>query len=293
MLRYLDLASSTGGNPNENYARELMELFALGAGNFGEDDVKAAARALAGWVEPRPAGVADVVVDAKTGLTRKYPFYGAQASAEFVSRRAYRGDPLTFLGRRDTYDALTVVDQILAQPASAAFVVRKVARHFVGAGVDDSYVRRLADGFRTGRYDVKALVRSVFTSPEFTSAQAYRSLVKGPVEMMVHTLKALNLPGLGPQVVRSSAGMGQVLFDPPNVGGWPENESWISSSSVVARVNFVNAVLRQAGTLPSAGEARDQLDGVVGSQLARLLAQAGDERSRWFLTLASPEFQLK
>src|SRR5256884_131912 len=100
MLRYLDLASSTGQNPNENYARELMELFALGVGNYSEDDVRAAAKALAGWAEPRPERVADVPVDAKNGVTRKYPVYGAQASAEFVPRRSYRGGPLTFLGKR-------------------------------------------------------------------------------------------------------------------------------------------------------------------------------------------------
>jgi uncharacterized protein (DUF1800 family) len=293
MLRYLDLASSTGRNPNENYARELMELFALGVGNYSEDDVRAAARALAGWTEPRPQSVAEVAVDARNGVTRKYPVYGAPASAEFVPRRAYGGPSLTFLGRRDRFDALKVIDQILAQPASAVFVARRVAQHFVGAGVDESYVRRLADRFRASHYDVKTLMRAVLTSPEFTAAQTYRGLVKAPVEMMVHALKALNAPALGRLVVRSSAGMGQALFDPPNVAGWPANEAWISSNSVVARVNFVSAALRQATALPTGAEALAQLDGVVSSQTARLLAQAADDRSRWFLALASPEFQLK
>ena len=293
MLRYLDLASSTGQNPNENYARELMELFSLGVGNYSEDDVRAAAKALAGWVEPRPERVADVTVDAKNGVTRKYPVYGAPASAEFVPRRSYRGGPLTFLGKRDSFDTLKVIDQILAQPASAAFIAGRVAQHFVGPGVDGSFVRRLADRFRASHYDVKTLMREVFSSPEFTAAQSYRGLVKAPIEMMVHTLKALNAPGLGRLVARSSGGLGQVLFDPPSVAGWPSNEAWISSNSVVARVNFVSAVLRLASVLPTGTEALAQLDGVVSPQVARLLVQATDDRSRWLLALASPEFQLK
>ncbi len=293
MLRYLDLASSTGQNPNENYARELMELFALGVGNYSEDDVRAAAKALAGWVEPRADRVADVTVDAKNGVTRKYPVYGGQASAQFVPRRAYQGGQVTFLGRRASFDTLKVIDQILAQPASAVFIARKVAQHFVSPRVGESYVRRLGDSFRASRYDVKTLMRAVFSSPEFAAHETYRGLVKAPVEMMVHALKALNAPRLGRLVVQSGAGMGQVLFDPPDVAGWPSNEAWISSNSVVARVNFVSAALRQASALPPRSEALTHLDGVVSSQMSRLLGQAADDRVRWFLTLASPEFQLK
>jgi uncharacterized protein (DUF1800 family) len=293
MLRYLDLATSTGQSPNENYARELMELFSLGVGNFSEDDVRAAAKALAGWIEPRPDGTADVTVDAKNTVIRKLPVYGGPASGEFVPRRAYRGAPLSFLGKQGDYDSQKVIDQILAQPASAVFIAGKVAQHFVGSRLDAPYVKRLGDRFRASRYDVKTLMRAIFSSPEFTSDQSYRALVKGPVEMMVHALKALDAPGLGRLLVQSSAGMGQVLFDPPDVGGWPNNDAWISSNNVVARVNFVSAALRQAGSLPAGSRATDHLDGVLSSQTARLLAQATEDRTRWLLALASPEFQLK
>ena len=89
--------------------------------------------------------------------------------------------------------------------------------------------------------------------------------------------------------------MGQVLFDPPDVGGWPNNEAWISSNTVIERVNFVTAALAaQSGSLPSSDDAvRHHLDGVLSVQTAKLLNQATDERSRWFVVLASPEFQLK
>jgi uncharacterized protein (DUF1800 family) len=89
--------------------------------------------------------------------------------------------------------------------------------------------------------------------------------------------------------------MGQSLFDPPDVNGWPNNESWISSNTVVERVNFATAALAQVrGTLPSAGDAVHQhLDGVLSRQTSTFLEQAADDRARWFITLASPEFQLK
>jgi len=293
MLRYLDLSTSTGQNPNENYSRELLELFALGVGHYGEDDVRAAARALAGWTEPKPTGTVDVAVDAKNNVVRKYPVYDQAAVGGFVANRAYKGGQLTFLGRKDTYDTQKVVDRILAQPAAAEFIARKVVQHFVGASVDDSYVKRLGNQFRSSKYDVKTLLREVFVSPEFVADHSYRALVKSPTEFTVHTLKALRAPQLSRLALLSAPGMGQVLFDPPDVGGWPNNEAWISSNSVVARVNFVTAVLSQLKTLPPGSDAPRHLDGVVGPQTARLLNTAADDHARWFLALASPEFQLK
>ena len=291
MLRYLDLATSTGQAPNENYSRELLELFTLGVGNYAEDDVRAAARALAGWTEPRPARTADVTVAAN--VTRRRAVYDDPVPGTFAPARAYRGGPVTFLGRSDTYDTEKVVDRILAQPATARFIARKVVQHFVSGQVDDAYVNRLAGTFRASRYDMKALMRAVLTSPEFTAGQSYRALVKSPIELMVHTLKALGAPQLSRLAVQSSAGMGQVLFDPPDVGGWPNNEAWISSNNVVARVNFISAVLGQLRTLPAGVDAPRHLDGVVGPATARALDQATDDRTRWLLALASPEFQLK
>jgi uncharacterized protein (DUF1800 family) len=293
MLRYLDLSTSTGQAPNENYSRELMELFSLGVGNYSEDDVRAAAKALAGWTEPRPDRTAQVTVDAKNSVTQRRPVYGQPSSGLFAANRAYRGGPLTFLGRKDTYDAQKVIDRILAQPATATFIARKVVQHFVSARVDDSYVRRLGDRFRASRYDVKTLMREVFTSPEFTADSSYRALVKSPTEFMIHTLKAVQAPQLSRLVVQSATGMGQVLFDPPDVGGWPNNEAWISSNNVVARVNFVGAVLGQAKSLPAGVDAPRHLDTVLGPATAKLLNQAADDRARWLLALVSPEFQLK
>ena len=293
MLRYLDLATSTGSAPNENYSRELMELFTMGPGHYTEDDVRAAARALAGWVEPRPTRITQVTLDAKNNVVRPYPVYDAPAEGTLDPRRAFKGS-VTFLGRSGPLDTQGVLDRILAQPATAPFVVTRLLQHFAVNQPSSDWVNRLAAGFRK-TWSVKDLMRAIFTSPELASERAYRSLVKTPTEFMLSAIKAVGAP---PQAVRlavaSAQNMGQVLFDPPDVGGWPTNEAWISSNTVVARVNFVSALLDQVKTVPAAGHAHvDHLDGVLSPQTAAALASATDDRSRWFVVLASPEFQLK
>lgn len=271
MLRYLDLATSTGAAPNENYSRELMELFTMGAGSYTEDDVRAGAKALAGWREPLPG-------EGRRGV--------------FVPRRAYQA-PVTFLGRTGSLDAEGVVDRILAQPATAEFIARKVAWEFVSPAPAVGYVNRLAEGFRASGYQVKHLLRDVFTSPEFVADDGYRSLVKAPVEYMAHALKALGATQQAKLMVALGSGLGQALFDPPDVNGWPRNDAWINSNTLIARVNFVTVALKLAATPPAKDAAATQLDGVVGRQTSWALTRASDDRSRWFAVLASPEFQLK
>jgi uncharacterized protein (DUF1800 family) len=294
MLRYLDLATSTGQSPNENYSRELMELFTMGAGNYSEDDVRQGAKALAGWQLPQPDSIATVVVDKIKNVTQKLPVYSTQKTGIFNQKRAYKGS-VSFLGASGAMDTQAVINRILAQPSTAPFLAAKVAEHFVSPQPDQAYVNRLGDSFRRSKYDMKTLMRAVFTSPEFTAAANYRTLLKSPTEFMVHASNALGATGLSKIVVASGSGMGQSLFDPPDVNGWPNNASWISSNTVVERVNFVTAALGHIkGTLPSARDAaRQHLDGVLGPQTANLLNQATDEKSRWFITLVSPEFQLK
>jgi len=288
MLRYLDLATSTGQNPNENYSRELMELFTMGAGNYTEDEVRESAKALAGWQLP----AADSVGTGNNN--QRLPVYSSQKAGVFNPRRAYRGS-VTYFGKTGPLDAEGVIDRILAQPSTATLIAGKVARQFVHGRPSADYVARLGDAFRRSKYDVKALMHAVFTSPEFTADKSYRGLVKSPTEFMVGAARALGASSLSKVIASSGSGMGQSLFDPPDVNGWPNNESWISSNTVVARVNFVTAALGQVkGTLlPAADAIHGQIDGVLSQQTASLLTGAADDRGRWFITLASPEFQLK
>ena len=294
MLRYLDLATSTGQNPNENYSRELMELFTMGPDNYTEDDVRESAKALAGWQLPRPDSIATVVVDKTTNVTRRLPVYTAQRSGVFNPRRAYAGS-VSYLGRTGPLDAQGVIDRILAQPATAAFIANKVVQHFVTPRPDFGYVKSLADAFRRSDYDMKTLMRAVFTSPEFVASSSYRSLVKAPAEFMVHAAQALRSPDASRLIATAGSGLGQSLFDPPDVSGWPNNEAWISSNTVVERVNYATSLLggRKGALPPAATAVRTHLDGVVSAQTASLLNQAADDRGRWFVVLACPEFQLK
>jgi uncharacterized protein (DUF1800 family) len=294
MLRYLDLSTSTGASPNENYSRELMELFTMGTGHYSEDDVRAAAKALAGWVEPKPTGTTNVVIDPKNNITRKLPVYDTPVPGTVDPRRAFKGQ-VTFLGKTGTFDTQAVLDRILQQPATAPFLVKRILQHFAINQPSTDYVNRLAGTFKASNWDVKSLMKAVFTSPEFVSDAAYRSLVKTPAEFMIGAIRAIgNPPAASRLVVQNSANMGQVLFDPPDVGGWPNNEAWISSNTVIARVNFVTALLNAAKSIPPAGQAHaDHLDGVLSPQTAAALNAATDDRTRWFVVLASPEFQLK
>jgi uncharacterized protein (DUF1800 family) len=274
MMRYLDLAASTGKNPNENYSRELLELFTMGAGSFGEGDVRAAARGLAGWRLPTAADSSMVGV--------------------FEKRRAFTGGNLTFLGRTGALDTNGVVAGILASPATAPYLVTKIVHHFVSPVPEARYIQRLADEFRTSKYDVKTLMRSVFLSPEFIAAQSYRSLIKSPLEYMISVLRALQAPQLTKVVVDAAANMGQVPFDPPDVGGWPNNDSWISSNTVIARINFAVSVLDRLRAVPPATDVHQlQLDGVLSPVTGKLLDQATDDRARWTVVLMAPEFNLK
>ncbi len=212
----------------------------------------------------------------------------------FDKRRAYTGAPLTFLGRTVQIDTKGVIDAILATPSLATQIVTQVVHHFVTPAPEALYIQRLADEFRASKYDMKTLMRSVFLSPEFISDQSYRSLIKSPTEYMLSVLKALKAPQLSKSIVTTAQDMGQMLFDPPDVGGWPNNDGWISSNTVMARVNFVTTVLCRLRSLPAARDAASlHLDGQLGAGTAKLLSQATDDRTRWMVALMSPEFTLK
>jgi uncharacterized protein (DUF1800 family) len=274
MLRYLDLAASTGRAPNENYARELLELFTMGVGNYTEDDVKAAAKALAGWRLP-----ARTEATAQTGI--------------FDTRRAYSG-AVTFLGKTGTFNTESVVDTILAHDATAPYIVRQLVTSFVTPSPSDAYVARLADRFRRSRYDTKLLIRDIFTSPEFVAPETFRSLIKSPTDFMVSTAKALGATNLSATIRQYGSTLGQNMFDPPSVAGWGDGATWISSNTMLQRANFVTAAIGSIRTAPSAARAHERhLDNVLAQGTVNEFNLARDDKSRWFALFASPEFQLK
>lgn len=299
MLTYLDLASSDASDPaqppNENYARELMELFTLGPGRYSEADVKAAARALAGWTTPAPDTQIEVVVDEKTGAKSSFDVWYEQKRGVFNPEQAYDGE-ITYLKKKGRLDLSGVVDQILAQPAAAPFLSRKLAAQFISPAPGKQTVQSLADAFRTSGYDLETLTRAALTSTEFGHPASYRSLVKSPLEFMLSAAIAVGAGARESAELIASYGdsTGQSPFQPPNVAGWPQNSAWISPSMMLARFNFVSELLESVPSLSSArGAEKVQLDGVLSDPTRRRLIKAGSDHDRWLVILTSPEFSLK
>ncbi|MEA2661142.1 MAG: hypothetical protein QOH08_714, partial [Chloroflexota bacterium] len=293
MLRYLDLGQSTGKAPNENYARELMELFTMGVGTFTEDDVRAGAKALAGWREPLTQAMVEYQI-ARARQQGRTPARNLVADSVrtgvFEPARAYKGS-VTYLGVTKQWDTNAVLDRIMQQDSVGPYVAGKLIREFVMPDPPDAYVARIAAGWKRSGYDVKTLMRDIFRSPEFLQPVAYRSLVKSPTEVMVHLARALEAPQLSRTIAQSGGSMGQALFDPPEVGGWPTNASWVSSNNVLTRVNFVVTTLGGIQKLPAFDNAHQtHIDGIVSEQTAQLLNSATDDQTRWLILLASPEF---
>ena len=240
MMVWLDSNSNVRGKPNENYARELMELFSLGVGHYTENDVRAAARAFTGW---RTDG------------------------AGFVFEpRLHDGGLKTFLGQTGDWDGVDVVRVVLEQPATARFIVRKLYHFLISEKAEppDALLEPLCESFRKSKYDITALVRTMLASRLFYSDHAFRQRIKGPVEYVLGAVRAVYRPfsedaadyrSLPQRVlVPWLASMGQILFEPPNVKGWPGGPSWLNTSTMLARDNFAGALAM--GTLwssPGAG----------------------------------------
>jgi uncharacterized protein (DUF1800 family) len=189
-----------------------------------------------------------------------------------------------------------VIEQILAGPATGRFLARKVGAHFIAPRPSEETVARIAASFRDSAHDVKALMRSTFTIPEFATRSSYRSLVRSPVEFMLSAILALGAAGKdsAQMVIDYGDPTGQLLFQPPNVAGWPPNGNWISPSMLLARFNFVSQLLDSVPNLPAASDAvRLHLDGILGASTARRLEKTASDRERWLVVLTSPEFNLK
>jgi len=221
MVIYLDSAQNRKGKPNENFAREVMELFTLGEGHYTEDDIREAARAFTGWS-----------IDIDTG--------------EFKFRRfVHDGGTKTVLGRSGNFDGDDVLDILLAKRATAEFVVAKLWREFVSPEPDEAEVRRVADGFYRSHYDVKTALRGLLLSPAFWSETNRAALIKSPVDLVVGTVRTLGVDYSDPvPFALVTAQLGQNLFAPPNVRGWPGGEAWINSSTLLARKAYIDRLFR-------------------------------------------------
>ncbi|HEY2703493.1 MAG TPA: DUF1800 domain-containing protein [Candidatus Dormibacteraeota bacterium] len=302
MVRYLDLEQSTAKAPNENYSRELMELFTLGPGKYTEADVREGARAFSGIrIAAVDASGAPVSYARRKGMTQQQ--YLQQLTALIgrgvsfraaVTPRLHDGGAKTFLGHSGNLGPEQAVDAILAQPACASFLATRALTSFAVPQPSPALVDSVASQFRASHYDVRTLMRAIFRSEEFRAAAAYRSLVRSPADYMVAVMRATGETDLATACVQAGPSMDQVLLDPPTVGGWPQNAGWVSSSAVLARLNFAQSVVNRGGRLADAVEAvHTHLDGVVSSDTAAVFNASPTNSDRWYAILSSPEFHLK
>ena len=222
MMIYLDSRSNKKAAPNENYSRELMELFSLGVGHYSEDDVRESARAFTGWQ-----------------LRRKTEFFFNERQHDFGNK--------TFLGQTGDFDGDDIVDIIMAKPEAAEYVCARLWRFFAYDDPEPAVVARLAAIFTAKNTEVRPVVRAIFESDEFYSDRAAAALVKAPAELAAGAVRTLEISTDFATLDRIIEDMGQTLFDPPNVAGWPGGAAWINSAALLQRVNFANAVATARG----------------------------------------------
>lgn len=214
MLAFLDAGVNVKGAPNENFAREIMELFTMGVGHYSEDDIREAARAFTGW---------------------------NYSGLEFqVSAGLHDDDEKTFLGRTGNFDGVDIIDIILERDITAAYIAGKLYRYFVRQDLDHEFQLTLGKRLKSFDYDISRYMATLFLSKDFYAAGSIGTRIKSPVELVVSTYKKAGLgeiPGV-PDFNLSTGALGQRLMHPPTVAGWSQGKSWITPSLLFERGNF-------------------------------------------------------
>ena len=219
MLSFLDAGVNLKGAPNENFAREIMELFTMGVGNYSETDIREAARAFTGW---------------------------NYVDLNFViNEDQHDNDIKNFLGHSGNFDGVEIIDLIMEQPVTAEYIASKIYRFFVREELSQALAEELGNTLRDADYDVATLLASIFISKDFYSAPSVGSQIKSPVQLAVSTYRKLGLesaPGV-PDFNRATGALSQTLFRPPTVAGWAGGRSWMTPGLLLERGNFARDVL--------------------------------------------------
>jgi len=219
MLSFLDAGVNVKGAPNENFAREIMELFTMGVGNYSELDIREAARAFTGW---------------------------NYVDLDFViNEDQHDNDQKLFLGHTGNFDGIDVIDLIMEQPVTADYIAGKVYRFFVREDLSPQLQAELGSVLRNSNYEIAALLETIFNSKDFYSEATVGQQIKSPVQLAISTYRKLGLdtvPGV-PDFNRSTGALSQSLFRPPTVAGWAGGRSWITPGLLLARGNFARDIL--------------------------------------------------
>jgi len=219
MLEFLNNKQNKKQHPNENFARELMELFTIGRSNYTEQDIKESARAFTGWS------------------------FDQQGNFEIREKQHDEGEK-TFMGKTGNFGGEDVIDILLQRKETAHFICKKIYRFFVNDELDDRIVNQLTDSFYNSDYDIGALMKTIFTADWFYDQKNIGTKIKSPVELLVGLNRSFGVKYDDPNVLLYiQKVLGQVLFFPPNVSGWSGGKNWIDSSSLMIRLKLPSIVL--------------------------------------------------
>ncbi len=252
MIQFLNNNQNKKDHPNENFARELMELFTMGRGNYTELDVKESARAFTGW--------------------------GASPQGEFEFRTRQHDDGLkTFLEHTGNLSGEDILDILLGKMETAVFITRKIYRFFVNDQADESRVADLAEAFYHSGYDIQKLMTAIFSSEWFYSEENIGTHIKSPVEWLVGIRRQLPQEIENPEVqVLLQRLLGQVLFNPPNVAGWPGGKHWIDSSSLMLRLRIPQLIYSSDSILVQPKDDDDLMMGMKELKQVRANMRSGE-----------------
>jgi Protein of unknown function (DUF1800) len=253
MLQFLNNQQNKKQHPNENFAREVMELFTLGRGNYTENDIKEGARAFTGWAH--------------------------DADGNFVFKKNQHDEGAkTFLGKTGNLDGDDIINILLEQKQTALFVTRKVYRYFVTDDhADEQRVKDLAEHFYSTNYDIGGLLKKIFTSDWFYSDKVAGAKIKSPIELLVGYQRMMPMQFENDKTLLNlQRALGQYLFEPPNVAGWPGGTAWIDSSSLVTRMRLPEALFASGDLNLSVKEPDGE------HQMASNMVSAGSQPSKPF-----------
>ena len=241
MLQFLNNQQNQKGHPNENFAREVMELFTLGRGHYTEQDIKESARAYTGWA-----------YDGKTGVYSFRP-------------KSHDDGQKTFMGKAGNFVGEDILDMIVDNKQTAVFISTKLYRYLVNDVPDESHINQMADVFYNSRYEIKPLLQFVFLSDWFYDDKNIGNLVKSPVELLTGLNRQFYISYNNPDVlIQFQRTLGQLLFRPPNVAGWPGGRSWIDTSSLMYRIKIPSTILN-AGVIDFTGKADPEDEAYLAS----------------------------
>ena len=227
MLLWLDGYLNRAGKPNENFGRELMELFTLGVGHYTEQDVREGARALTGWT-----------------VSRKTLYQGDSASQGVLRPRFHDGGSKTYLGHTGNLGSDGVMNILSAHPNTGGFLVRKLFEFFAYDGVDGSILQPFIQTYYSSKYDMGAVIKQILLSDAFYSDLSFEQHFKSPAEFVLGSVRELNVSIPTIQLIRAMTLMGQELLNPPNVAGWPGGITWLNPGTLVERFNFAGLLAR-------------------------------------------------